>query len=141
MSSASSFTAPGTSTTRRLTVRRGVPVLNAALHGAAPTSPGIQRHWLANFFPFRSETGKVTGLIGAVMDITELKQTQLALQQSEERFHTIFDSVNDLIFVHDFETGNFVEVNRSACLMLGFTRDELLKLSIGDISENRPPYT
>jgi diguanylate cyclase (GGDEF)-like protein/PAS domain S-box-containing protein len=120
---------------------RGVPVLNAELHGAAPTSPGIQRHWLANFFPFRSETGKVTGLIGAVMDITELKQTQLALEQSEERFHTIFDSVNDLIFVHDFETGSFVEVNRSACVMLGFTRDELLKLSIGDISENRPPYT
>ena len=75
------------------------------------------------------------------MDITELKQTQLALEQSEERFHTIFHSVNDLIFVHDFETGNFIEVNRSACVMLGFTRDELLKLSIGDISENRPPYT
>jgi diguanylate cyclase (GGDEF)-like protein/PAS domain S-box-containing protein len=120
---------------------RGVPVLNAELHGPAPTSPGVQRHWLANFFPFRSETGEVTGLIGAVMDITPLKQAQLALQQSEERFHTIFDSVNDLIFVHDFETGSFIEVNRSACEMLGFTRDELLKLSIGDISENKPPYT
>lgn len=120
---------------------RGVPVLNAELHGPAPTSPGVQRHWLANFFPFRSESGEVTGLIGAVMDITQLKQAQLALQQSEERFHTIFDSVNDLIFVHDFETGSFIEVNRSACEMLGFTRDELLKLSIGDISENKPPYT
>jgi two-component system, cell cycle sensor histidine kinase and response regulator CckA len=43
--------------------------------------------------------------------------------------------------VHDFETGNFIEVNRSACLMLGFTREKLLKLSIGDISENEPPYT
>ena len=120
---------------------RGEPVLNAEIHGAAPTSPGIQRHWLANFFPFRSESGKVTGLIGAVMDITELKQAQLALQQSEERFHTIFDSVNDLIFVHDFETGDFVEVNQRACEMFGYTRDELLKLKIGDISENKPPYT
>jgi diguanylate cyclase (GGDEF)-like protein/PAS domain S-box-containing protein len=120
---------------------RGVPVLNAELHGPAPTSPGVQRHWLANFYPFRSESGQVTGLIGAVMDITELKQTQLALLQSEERFHTIFDSVNDLIFVHDFERRSFVEVNRSACEMLGFTRDELLKLHIGDISENEPPYT
>ena len=120
---------------------RGVPVLNAELHGVAPTSPGIQRHWLANFFPFRSESGKVTGLIGAVMDITDLKQTQLALRQSDERFRTIFDSVNDLIFVHDFETGHFIEVNRSACEMLGFTRDELLKRNIGDISANEPPYT
>ena len=120
---------------------RGVPVLNAELHGAAPTSPSVQRHWLANFFPFRSETGEITGLIAAVMDVTQLKQAQLALQQSEERFHTIFDSVNDLIFVHDFETGSFIEVNRSACEMLGFTREELLKLNIGDISENKPPYT
>ena len=68
---------------------RGVPVLNAELHGPAPTSPSVQRHWLANFFPFRSETGEVTGLIAAVMDITQLKQAQLALQQSEERFHTM----------------------------------------------------
>ena len=37
---------------------RGVPVLNAELHGVAPTSPGIQRHWLANFFPFRSRIGE-----------------------------------------------------------------------------------
>jgi PAS domain-containing protein len=34
---------------------------------------------------------------------------------------------------------NFIEVNRSACEMLGFTRDELLKLNIADISENKPP--
>src|SRR6202034_204022 len=60
---------------------------------------------------------------------------------SEERFHTIFDSVNDLIFVHDFETGNFIEVNHSACAMLGYTRDELLKLNIADISEDKSART
>ncbi len=68
----------------------------------------------------------MTGLIGAVTDITDLKQAQLALRQSEERFHTIFDSVNDLIFVHDFETGTFVEVNQRVCEMFGYTREELL---------------
>ena len=63
------------------------------------------------------------------------------MRQSEDRFHTIFDSVNDLIFVHDFEKGNFVEINQRACEMFGYTRDELLKLKIGDLSENKPPYT
>ena len=120
---------------------RGEPVLNAEIDGAAPTAPSVQRYWLANYFPFRSELGEVTGLIGAVMDITELKQAQSALRQSEDRFHTIFDSVNDLIFVHDFEKGNFVEINQRACEMFGYTRDELLKLKIGDLSENKPPYT
>ena len=114
----------------RPVLERGEPVLNVELIGQ-----------LANYFPFRSESGEVTGLIGAVTDITDLKQAQLALQQSEERFHTIFNSVNDLIFVRDFETGALVEVNQRVCEMFGYTRDELLKLDIGDLSENKPPYT
>jgi diguanylate cyclase (GGDEF)-like protein/PAS domain S-box-containing protein len=110
--------------------QRGEPVLNMEIKGS-----------LASYFPFRSESGEVTGVIGAVTDITDLKQAQLALRQSEERFRTIFDSVNDLIFLHDFETGANVEVNQRACEMFGYTRDELLKLKVGDLSENKPPYT
>jgi diguanylate cyclase (GGDEF)-like protein/PAS domain S-box-containing protein len=109
---------------------RGEPVLNVELQGR-----------LANYFPFRSESGEVTGLIGAVTDISDLKHAQLALRQSEERFRTIFESVNDLIFVHDLETGAVVEVNPRACEVSGYTRDELLKLKLGDLSENKPPYT
>ena len=120
---------------------RGEPVLNAEIHGSTPAAPGVPRCWLANFFPFRSESGEVTGLIGVVLDITALKNAQLALQQSEERFRTIFDSVSDLIFVRDFETGAIVEVNHSACEILGYTRDEMLNLKVGDLSENQPPYT
>ncbi len=42
--------------------------------------------------------------------------------------------------MHDFETGAFIEANQRACEMLGYTRDEMLKLKIGDLSENKPPY-
>jgi len=120
---------------------RGEPVLNAEAHGASPKPPHGERHWLMNCFPLRSESGDIIGLIDAVLDITDLKQTQLAWRQSEERFRTIFDSVNDLIFVRDFETGALVEVNQRVCEMFGYTRDELLKLNLGDLSENKPPYT
>jgi len=120
---------------------RGEPVLNAEIHGVTPAAPGVPRYWLANFFPFRSETGEVTGLIGMVLDITDLKNAQSALRQSEERFRTIFDSVSDLILVRDFETGAIVEVNHRACEMLGYTREELLNLKVGALSENESPYT
>ena len=120
---------------------RGEPVLNAEMHGATPAAPDVPRCWLANFFPFRSESGEVTGLIGMVLDITALKNAQLALRQSEERFRTIFDLVNDLIFVREFETGAVVEVNQRACEMLGYTRDELLTQKIGGLAQNEPPYT
>ncbi len=120
---------------------RGEPVLNAEIHGATPAAPDVPRCWLANFFPFRSESGEVTGLIGMVLDITALKNAQLALQQSEERFRTIFDLVSDLIFVREFETGAVVEVNQRACEMLGYTRDELLTQKVGGLAQNEPPYT
>ena len=120
---------------------RGEPVLNAEIHGATPAAPDVPRCWLANFFPFRSESGEVTGLIGMVLDITALKNAQLALQQSEERFRTIFNSVSDLIFVREFETGAVVEVNQRACEMLGYTRDELLTQKVGGLAQNEPPYT
>ncbi len=120
---------------------RGEAVLNAEIHGVTPASPDVPRYWLANFFPFRSESGEVTGLIGVVLDITDLQMAQLALRESEERFRTIFDSVSDLIILHDFDTGAFLEVNQRASELLGYTRDELLKMKIGDLSENKPPYT
>jgi diguanylate cyclase (GGDEF)-like protein/PAS domain S-box-containing protein len=121
--------------------QRGEPVLNAEIHGVTPAAPGVPRYWLASFLPYRSESGQVTGLIGMVLDITDLKQTQLALRQSEERFHAIFDSVSDLIILHDWDTGAFVEVNQRACEMLGYSRDELLEMKVGDLSQNEPPYT
>jgi len=121
-------------------LERGEPVMNAEMTGKSPKPPYGERHWLVNCFPYRSESGEMIGLLDSVLDVTDLKQAQSALRESEERFRTIFDSVNDLIFVHDFDTGAVVEVNQRACEMLGYTRDEMLKLKIGDHSENQPPY-
>jgi PAS domain S-box-containing protein len=78
---------------------RGESVLNVELQGVTASYPGTGRHWLANFFPFRSDTGDIIGLIGAVVDITERKHAELAVRDSEERFRTIFDSVSDGILV------------------------------------------
>jgi diguanylate cyclase (GGDEF)-like protein/PAS domain S-box-containing protein len=117
---------------------RGEPVLNIEIDGRTPKEPDVLRHWLANFFPFRSETGEVIGLIGAVIDITERKRQEASLRESEERFRTIFESVTDAIFVHDIAAGKFVDVNQRAVDMFGFSRDELLASSIPDLSEATP---
>ncbi|HEY1936095.1 MAG TPA: EAL domain-containing protein [Acetobacteraceae bacterium] len=120
---------------------RGEPVLNVELDGPAPTGPAARRRWLANFFPFRSPTGEVAGLIGAVVDISERVQQEARLRDSEERFRTIFETVTDAIFVLDIAAGALVDVNRRAEDMFGYSHDELLRMSIADLSENEPPYT
>jgi diguanylate cyclase (GGDEF)-like protein/PAS domain S-box-containing protein len=118
---------------------RGEAVLNVELQGATAFDPGTPRHWLANFFPFRSDTGDIIGLIGAVVDITERKQAELAVRDSEERFRTIFDSVSDGILILDLETAAFLQVNRRGSELFGYTSDELLQLRLVDLCENQSP--
>jgi diguanylate cyclase (GGDEF)-like protein/PAS domain S-box-containing protein len=119
---------------------RAEPVLNMEIQGETPHEPGKQRYWLANFFPFLSETGEVAGLIGAVMDITNLKRQETELRQSEERFRTIFETVTDAIFIHDIESLAVVDVNRRAADVLGYPREELIGMKVGDLSPNETPY-
>jgi diguanylate cyclase (GGDEF)-like protein/PAS domain S-box-containing protein len=120
---------------------RGEPVLNVEIRRRLPKEPDVERYYLANFFPFRGESGEVNGLIGAVVDITEQKRHEVELRDSERRFRTIFDSVTDAIFIVDISDGKFVDVNLRAVEMFGYDRAELLTKSIGELSLNEPPYT
>ncbi len=67
------------------------------------------------------------------------KCTDDALKESEQRFRTLFDTAMDAIFLSD-ETGRFQDVNKSACKMLRYSREELLKLSNRDIDVEPTGY-
>jgi len=74
-----------------------------------------------------------------IEDITQSKQAQQALRESEEKFHKIFDHSNDAIFLIDPERNTIVDVNPKACDMLGFSRQELLTMSISTIHPSEMP--
>jgi len=65
-------------------------------------------------------------------DITERKKTEEALQKGEEKYRTLFNSAADAIVIHDLE-GHFLEVNDETVKQLGYSRDELLRLTPEDI--------
>ena len=60
------------------------------------------------------------------------EQAEEAALQSANEFRTLFDSVNDSIFITDF-TGQFLEANQAACQRLGYSREALLQMTISDI--------
>lgn len=85
------------------------------------------------------ETGSQPPLtIGMLEDVTERRRAEEALKKSEERFHNLVENAGDAFFVHDLD-GRFVDANQWACDSLGYTREELLRLSVTDIEINFDP--
>ena len=67
-----------------------------------------------------------------------VKARTMALQESERRFRTLIEQASDALFVHDME-GNFLTVNHQACESLGYSREELMGLTVVDVDMNFDP--
>jgi PAS domain S-box-containing protein len=72
------------------------------------------------------EDGTTKYLLGISEDITERKQAEAALRESEERYRTLFDDAKDGIALADVETGRIVECNHALCAMVGMDKAELV---------------
>lgn len=70
-------------------------------------------------------------------DVTERKRAEEKLQESEIKYRTLFNQSVAGIYLHDLE-GRILDVNQEACLQLGYSRDELLKMDVFDLHPNRP---
>jgi PAS domain-containing protein len=89
----------------------------------------------------RDNNGKVLASQCVVRDVTERKRWEQALQESEQRFRYLVESAADAFLVFDRQ-GRLIDVNQRAGDMLGYTRQELLTLSVWDIraDETEPTW-
>ncbi|MEZ5536832.1 MAG: chemotaxis protein CheB [Thiolinea sp.] len=81
--------------------------------------------YLYRIFPYRTLDDRIDGLVLTFVDITELKQTQEALQTAQSRLRALVDSTTDAIYIKDMQ-GKFVSLNQSAADNLGKPCEEIL---------------
>ncbi len=83
--------------------------------------------------PTRDEHDRIVGLRWMLRDLSESARTEQALRERDYHYRTLFDNAGDAIFIHNL-TGRFLEVNRVACEFLGYTREELLRMTPADVT-------
>ncbi|MDR3680995.1 MAG: PAS domain S-box protein [Flavipsychrobacter sp.] len=91
-------------------------------------------------FQFNNE-GKPVGLYGVAHDITGIKETEDALQQSKENIRLIVDLIPQAIFAKDYK-GRFVFVNKSFAELYGLTPKQIVYKTLAEAipGKNEPEY-
>ncbi len=74
------------------------------------TSPDGEKRWLRTVKVPLSHRGKPDCVLGIAIDISELKEVEEALKESEKQYKTLFNNAGDAIYIMDFE-GNFLDTN------------------------------
>ncbi|MEH1840619.1 MAG: PAS domain S-box protein [Nostoc sp.] len=100
------------------------PLLNQEVSGET-YPPGVYRYGLVNYYPVCLPDGQLLGVGISSIDITQLKQTEQALQESEAKFRSVVES--NMIGIGFWNRdGRITDANDALLNMVGYTREELL---------------
>jgi PAS domain S-box-containing protein len=66
------------------------------------------------------------------IEIAERKKSEMALHKKESYFRALFENAGDAIFIED-GNDHIIDVNNRACELLGYTREELLRMRVVDV--------
>ena len=97
---------------------------------------GVERTWNKpdgdyvvvemNIALLKDDEGNMTGSVASIRDITDQKQAEEALRESEEKYHKLIEHANDAIISLNKE-GIIVGFNKGAEEMFGYSCEELIR--------------
>ncbi len=112
-------------------LQTGQPLVN--VERKTIDAAGQERWVLTTKVPLRDRHGQIYGLVGMSRDITERKQMEETLRDSEARFRGAFDNAPIGMSLQS-PVGRWLQVNQALCEILGYTEDELLARSFQEIT-------
>lgn len=122
-------------------LKAGQPVRN--MEFALKTQTGAMRYFLTS-----ADLAELNGrlcLVTVASDITERKEAEEALRNSEERFAKAFQASPHPVVISELETGRVVDVNDAACQLFGYCKEEVVEhttvqIGLWDSAEERTRY-
>jgi histidine kinase len=87
---------------------------------------GKQTYWLVKTSPVRNENGEIVAAMEVNLDITHLKELEKLLERSEKKYHEIFNSIPNPVFVLDAESLEIRDCNDAVHAVYGFERLNIL---------------
>ncbi|HEX7928918.1 MAG TPA: PAS domain-containing protein, partial [bacterium] len=109
---------------------RGITV---EFHGKGTGRPGEPRTFHTIKAPLRDAEGRVSGLVGVVVDTTEARRVEDALRDSQRLLRTTVDTMPHNLFVKDLQ-GRHLLVNQRFCTTLGLTEEQILGRTLDEIN-------
>lgn len=83
--------------------------------------------------PARNEPGEITRLVAMQRDVTERRRMEEELRRSEEEFRSLFE-LSAIGMAQVGPDGRYLRVNRKLCQMLGYSEQELLQLTLHEVT-------
>lgn len=87
-----------------------------------------------NIVSLKNERGEITGAINSFTDVTAHNAAEIAVHESEQWLRTIFEQASVGVVQTNIATGAFERINGRFCEMVGYSVEELMKLSYRDIT-------
>ena len=79
---------------------------------------------------------EINGIIVSAQDISERKEIERELKESEQKFRTVIENSADAIFLTDQE-GNYTYANEAASDLLDYSREEITDMNIADLAPEK----
>jgi PAS domain S-box-containing protein len=116
------------------TIKRRVLQSGNPVHVEVPlvAKDGREEYFDGAYVPRRAADGTVDGLIGYFRNVTEAKRMEQALRDSENSYRTLIEQASEAIFIAD-DKGNYIEANSRACALVGYAREEILRLNLREL--------
>ncbi|HPQ67961.1 MAG TPA: PAS domain S-box protein [bacterium] len=99
--------------------------------GSVMNAQGQERQVIFYKAAFHNVAGKINGLVGMILDVTDLQQSERALKASEERYHHLLQLLPHVVQEIDLK-GRFVFTNQACRNIFQYSPEEMIGMTIFD---------